>query len=169
VVVAYLVLAGQYGSYRDPLITLATVPVGILGGLLLLLLRGLDNNVFAQVGLLTLVGLAAKNGILIVSLANQHLLQGMNPAQAVETATRARFRPILMTSTAALSGFFPLVIATGAGQLSQRSLGAVIFGGLLLSTLTSLFLVPAVYLTVKSIQRGGLRAPPTPPPQAPAG
>ena len=150
VVVAYLVLAAQYGSYWDPLITLATVPLGVLGGLLLLLARGLDNNIFAQIGLLTLVGLAAKNGILIVSLANDRLAEGMTPPQAALAATESRFRPILMTSTAALSGFFPLVIATGASQLSQRSLGAVIFGGLLVSTLTSLFIVPAVYTTVKT-------------------
>ncbi|MEB3318285.1 MAG: efflux RND transporter permease subunit [Cyanobacteriota bacterium] len=162
VVVAFLVLAGQYGSYRDPLITLATVPLGILGGLLLLLARGLDNNVFAQVGLLTLVGLAAKNGILIVSLANTHLQEGLAPAQAALEATRSRFRPILMTSIAALSGFFPLVIATGAGQISQRSLGAVIFGGLLVSTLTSLFLVPAVYTTVKTL--GSRKVTGSPPP-----
>jgi hydrophobic/amphiphilic exporter-1 (mainly G- bacteria), HAE1 family len=150
VVVAFLVLAAQYGSYIDPVITLATVPLGILGGILFLLARGLDNNIFAQVGLLTLVGLAAKNGILIVSLANDHLQQGMDPRQAALTATRSRFRPILMTSSAALSGFFPLVIATGAGQISQRSLGAVIFGGLLVSTLTSLLVVPAVYTTIKT-------------------
>ncbi|MEB3333149.1 MAG: efflux RND transporter permease subunit, partial [Synechococcaceae cyanobacterium] len=151
VVVAFLVLAAQYGSYWDPLITLATVPLGVLGGLLLLLARGLDDNIFAQIGLLTLVGLAAKNGILIVSLANDRLAEGMTPPQAALAATESRFRPILMTSTAALSGFFPLVIATGASQLSQRSLGAVIFGGLLVSTFTSLFIVPAVYTTVKSI------------------
>lgn len=158
VVVAYLVLAAQYGSYWDPLITLATVPLGVLGGLLLLLARGLDNNIFSQIGLLTLVGLAAKNGILIVSLANERLADGMAPRQAVLVATEARFRPILMTSTAALSGFFPLVIATGAGQLSQRSLGAVIFGGLLVSTFTSLFIVPAVFTTVKMFSQAKLTA-----------
>ncbi len=150
IVVAYLVLAAQYGSYFDPLITMATVPLGILGALLFLLVRGLDNNIFAQVGLLTLIGLAAKNGILIVSMANNRLQEGMEPMQAAMAATASRFRPILMTSTAAMSGFFPLVIATGASQISQRSLGAVIFGGLLVSTLTSLFLVPAVYTTVKT-------------------
>ena len=153
VVVAYLVLAAQYGSYWDPLITLSTVPLGVLGGLVLLLARGLDNNIFAQIGLLTLVGLAAKNGILIVSLANDRLAAGMAPRQAALAATESRFRPILMTSTAALSGFFPLVIATGASQLSQRSLGAVIFGGLLVSTFTSLFIVPAVYTTVKELSQ----------------
>ena len=160
VVVAYLVLAAQYGSYWDPLITLATVPLGVLGGLLLLMARGLDNNIFAQIGLLTLVGLAAKNGILIVSLANDRMAEGMTPRQAALAATESRFRPILMTSTAALSGFFPLVIATGASQLSQRSLGAVIFGGLLVSTFTSLFIVPAVYTTVKTFSQRGITAAP---------
>ena len=122
--------------------------------------RGLDNNIFAQIGLLTLVGLAAKNGILIVSLANDRMAEGMTPRQAALAATESRFRPILMTSTAALSGFFPLVIATGASQLSQRSLGAVIFGGLLVSTFTSLFIVPAVYTSVKSFSQRGITAAP---------
>ena len=158
VVVAYLVLAAQYGSYWDPLITLATVPLGVLGGLLLLQARGLDNNIFAQIGLLTLVGLAAKNGILIVSLANERLAEGMAPGQAALAACESRFRPILMTSTAALAGFFPLVIATGASQLSQRSLGAVIFGGLLVATFTSLLIVPAVYTSVKEFSHRGIRA-----------
>ena len=151
IVVAYLILAAQYGSYTDPIITLATVPLGILGAILFLLSRGLDNNIYAQVGILTLVGLAAKNGILIVDLANQNYSAGLSAADSVVAATKSRFRPILMTSSAALSGFFPLVIATGASQLSQRSLGAVIFGGLLVSTFTSLFIVPAVYVTIKNL------------------
>jgi HAE1 family hydrophobic/amphiphilic exporter-1 len=151
IVVAYLILAAQYGSYTDPIITLATVPLGILGAILFLLSRGLDNNIYAQVGILTLVGLAAKNGILIVDLANQIYNSGLSAADSVVAATKSRFRPILMTSSAALSGFFPLVIATGASQLSQRSLGAVIFGGLLVSTFTSLFIVPAVYVTIKNL------------------
>ena len=160
VVVAYLVLAAQYGSYWDPLITLATVPLGILGAILFLMARGLDNNIFSQVGLLTLVGLAAKNGILIVSMANSYLAKGMDAGSAALAATTSRFRPILMTSTAALSGFFPLVIATGASQISQRSLGAVIFGGLMVSTLTSLFIVPMVYTTVKTFSTGRIKASP---------
>ena len=98
-----------------------------------------------------MVGLAAKNGILIVDLANQFYNAGQSATDSVVAATKSRFRPILMTSSAALSGFFPLVIATGASQLSQRSLGAVIFGGLLVSTFTSLFIVPAVYITIKSL------------------
>jgi len=151
IVVAYLILAAQYGSYTDPIITLATVPLGILGAILFLLSRGLDNNIYAQVGILTLVGLAAKNGILIVDMANQIYNTGLSAADSVVAATKSRFRPILMTSSAALSGFFPLVIATGASQLSQRSLGAVIFGGLLVSTFTSLFIVPAVYVTIKNL------------------
>jgi len=153
IVVAYLILAAQYGSYTDPIITLATVPLGILGAILFLLSRGLDNNIYAQVGILTLVGLAAKNGILIVDLANQIYNSGLSATDSVVAATKSRFRPILMTSSAALSGFFPLVIATGASQLSQRSLGAVIFGGLLVSTFTSLFIVPAVYVTIKNLVR----------------
>ena len=151
IIVAYLILSAQYGSYSDPIITLATVPLGILGAILFLLSRGLDNNIYAQVGILTLVGLAAKNGILIVDMANQIYNTGVSAVDSVVAATKSRFRPILMTSSAALSGFFPLVIATGASQISQRSLGAVIFGGLLVSTFTSLFIVPAVYVTIKNL------------------
>jgi len=151
IIVAYLILAAQYGSYTDPIITLATVPLGVLGAVLFLLSRGLDNNIYAQVGILTLVGLAAKNGILIVDLANLNYNSGQGATEAVVAATKSRFRPILMTSSAALSGFFPLVIATGASQISQRTLGAVIFGGLLVSTFTSLFIVPAIYITIKNL------------------
>jgi HAE1 family hydrophobic/amphiphilic exporter-1 len=104
------------------------------------------------VGLVTLIGLAAKNGILIVDLANQRMEQGLSATEAAQGAAASRLRPILMTASAALSGFFPLVIATGAGALSQRSLGAVIFGGLLVATVLSLFVVPAFYVLMKNLE-----------------
>jgi HAE1 family hydrophobic/amphiphilic exporter-1 len=118
----------------------------------LLVLRGQVNNVYAQVGLVTLIGLAAKNGILIVDLANQRMENGLSAIEAAKGAAASRLRPILMTALAALAGFFPLVIATGAGALSQRSLGAVIFGGLLVATGLSLFVVPAMYVVMKNLE-----------------
>ncbi len=152
IVVVYLVLSAQYGSYIDPLIILMTVPLAMLGALALLVLRGQVNNVYAQVGLVTLIGLAAKNGILIVDLANQRMEQGLPASEAAVGAARSRLRPILMTAMAALAGFFPLVIADGAGALSQRSLGAVIFGGLLVATVLSLFVVPSFYVLMKQLE-----------------
>jgi HAE1 family hydrophobic/amphiphilic exporter-1 len=152
IVVVYLVLSAQYGSYIDPLIILMTVPLAMLGALAFLVLRGQVNNVYAQVGLVTLIGLAAKNGILIVDLANQRMEQGLSASEAAKGAAASRLRPILMTASAALSGFFPLVIASGAGALSQRSLGAVIFGGLLVATVLSLFVVPALYVLMKNLE-----------------
>ena len=152
IVVVYLVLSAQYGSYIDPLIILMTVPLAMLGALVFLVLRGQVNNVYAQVGLVTLIGLAAKNGILIVDLANQRMERGLSAAEAAVGAASSRLRPILMTAMAALAGFFPLVVANGAGALSQRSLGAVIFGGLLVATVLSLFVVPSFYVLMKQLE-----------------
>jgi HAE1 family hydrophobic/amphiphilic exporter-1 len=152
IVVVYLVLSAQYGSYIDPLIILMTVPLAMLGALAFLVMLGQVNNVYAQVGLVTLIGLAAKNGILIVDLANQRMERGMTPAEAALGAASSRLRPILMTAMAALAGFFPLMVASGAGALSQRSLGAVIFGGLLVATVLSLFVVPSLYVLMKQLE-----------------
>jgi HAE1 family hydrophobic/amphiphilic exporter-1 len=152
IVVVFLVLSAQYGSYLDPLVILITVPLAMLGALMFLVLMGQVNNVYAQVGLVTLIGLAAKNGILIVDLANQRMEAGLSAIEAATGAAESRFRPILMTASAALSGFFPLVVASGAGALSQRSIGSVIFGGLLVATVLSLFVVPALYVVMKNLE-----------------
>ena len=152
IVVVFLVLSAQYGSYLDPLVILMTVPLAMLGALIFLVMMGQVNNVYAQVGLVTLIGLAAKNGILIVDLANQRMQSGLDAIEAVQGAAESRLRPILMTASAALSGFFPLVVASGAGALSQRSVGSVIFGGLLVATVMSLFVVPAFYVFIKNLE-----------------
>ena len=152
IVVVYLVLSAQYGSYIDPLVILMTVPLAVLGALIFLVICGQVNNVYAQVGLVTLIGLAAKNGILIVDLANQRMEAGMNAIEAAKGAAESRLRPILMTASAALSGFFPLVVASGAGAMSQRSIGSVIFGGLLVATVMSLFVVPSFYVLMKKLE-----------------
>jgi hydrophobic/amphiphilic exporter-1 (mainly G- bacteria), HAE1 family len=151
IVVVYLVLAAQYESYTDPLIILMTVPTAMLGALLFLFLRQEVLNIYAQVGLVMLIGLAAKNGILIVDLANQRLDEGCTPLEAAREAAVSRFRPILMTAISSLFGFLPLVLASGAGARSQASLGTVVFGGLTVATVLSLLVVPAFYVVLKQL------------------
>ena len=149
ILVVYLVLAGQYESLSDPLIILMTVPTAMLGALAFLALRGEVLNIYAQVGLVMLIGLAAKNGILIVDLANQRLAEGTALVEAAREAAQSRLRPIVMTAISSLFGFLPLVLASGAGARSQTSLGTVVFGGLLVATLLSLFVVPVFYVVLK--------------------
>jgi hydrophobic/amphiphilic exporter-1 (mainly G- bacteria), HAE1 family len=127
----------------------------MLGALLFLSLRGEVLNIYAQVGLVMLIGLAAKNGILIVDQANQRLAEGLPALEAAREASRARLRPIVMTAISSLFGFLPLVLASGAGARSQTSLGTVVFGGLLAATLLSLFVVPVFYVVMKSWLGGG--------------
>jgi HAE1 family hydrophobic/amphiphilic exporter-1 len=151
ILVVFLVLAAQYESYTDPLIILMTVPTALLGALLFLGARGFDLNIYAQVGLLMLIGLASKNAILIVDLANQRMGEGLTALEAAREASLARLRPILMTAISSLFGFLPLVMASGAGAQSQSALGTVVFGGLLVATVLSLFVVPAFYVVMKSL------------------
>ena len=149
ILVVYLVLAGQYESVSDPLIILMTVPTAMLGALVFLSLRGEVLNIYAQVGLVMLIGLAAKNGILIVDLANQRMAEGATALEAARDAAQSRLRPIIMTAISSLFGFLPLVLANGAGARSQTSLGTVVFGGLLVATVLSLFVVPVFYVVMK--------------------
>jgi multidrug efflux pump subunit AcrB len=152
ILIVYLVLSAQYESYVTPVIILMTVPLAMLGALAFLALRSIDLNIYAQVGLVTLIGLAAKNGILIVEVAEQHLEAGMNVVEAAIAAAESRLRPILMTAIASLAGFLPLVVATTAGANSQQSLGTVIFGGLLVATVLSLGVVPPFYVAIKTLE-----------------
>lgn len=149
VVVIYLLLAGLYESFVDPLIILLTVPIALMGALIGLKLRGLPLDVYGQMGLLVLVSLAAKNGILIVEFANQRLAAGLALREAIHGAAVSRMRPILLTAITSLSGFLPFLLATGTGSAKQISIGTVVFSGLLVSSLLSLFVVPAVYLILK--------------------
>jgi HAE1 family hydrophobic/amphiphilic exporter-1 len=151
ILTAYLVLAAQYESYTDPLIILMTVPTAMLGALLFLAARGEVLNIYAQVGLVMLIGLAAKNGILIVDLANQRMEEGATALEAAADSARSRFRPILMTAISSLFGFLPLVLASGAGARGQVSLGTVVFGGLTVATVLSLFVVPVFYVVMKQL------------------
>jgi HAE1 family hydrophobic/amphiphilic exporter-1 len=165
ITVVFLVLAAQYESYVDPAIILLTVPIAMLGALSFLALRGLNLDVYAQVGLVMLIGLASKNAILIVEFANQLRESGVSITKAALQAGEQRFRPILMTAISSLVGFFPLVVAQGAGSASRWSLGTSVFGGMLVATVLSLFLVPVLYIVIKQLEDRFLQAndPPSPP------
>jgi hydrophobic/amphiphilic exporter-1 (mainly G- bacteria), HAE1 family len=152
VLFVYLVLAAQYESFALPLIILFAVPLAILGALLATWIRGLANDVFCQIGLVMLVGLASKNAILIVEFAEQLRHGGMAIADAAVEAARIRLRPILMTSLAFILGVLPLVFATGAGQNSRHALGTAVFGGMFVSTLLNLFFIPILYVLVESFR-----------------
>lgn len=149
-IMVFLVLAAQYESYIDPVIIMLTVPLAILGALGAQFLRGLPNDVYCQVGLVMLIGLASKNAILIVEYANQLREKGFSITKAAIEASQERLRPILMTALSGLVGFFPLVIASGAGAASRRSLGTAVFGGYLVATFLSLFVVPILYILIKT-------------------
>ncbi len=147
-IIIYLALAAQFESFRDPLIILVSVPMSIAGALVFIAL-GIGNatlNIYTEVGLVTLMGLISKHGILIVEFANNRQKQGMGKREAVESAASIRLRPILMTTAAMVLGVLPLIFATGAGAVSRFSMGLVIATGIAIGTLFTLFVVPAVYL-----------------------
>ncbi|MGZ3405129.1 MAG: efflux RND transporter permease subunit, partial [Polyangia bacterium] len=152
VLFVYLVLAAQYESFALPLIILFAVPLAILGALLATWMRGLSNDVFCQIGLVMLIGLASKNAILIVEFAEQLRHGGMAIADAAVEAARIRLRPILMTSLAFILGVLPLVFASGAGQNARHSLGTAVFGGMFVSTLLNLFFIPILYVFIESFR-----------------
>lgn len=164
-VMVFLVLAAQYESYIDPTIIMLTVPLAILGALGAIWLRAtflqgpqsifpiLDNNIYVQVGLVMLIGMASKNAILIVEFANQARDLGMSITKAAIYAAEERFRPILMTALATVFGFLPLLVASGAGSMSRWSLGTAVFGGMIISTVLSLLLVPNLYIVIKNFEK----------------
>jgi multidrug efflux pump subunit AcrB len=131
------------------------------------MIRGLDNNVYTQIGLVLLVGLSAKTAILIVEFANQQRQEGKSPFDAAMTAATLRFRPILMTAFSFILGVLPLLIATGAGAVSRRALGTAVFGGMLLATVAGIFLIPFLYYVVQRASEGlGRKKAPAPAPEA---
>jgi HAE1 family hydrophobic/amphiphilic exporter-1 len=147
----FLVLAAQYENFIDPLIIMLAVPLAIMGALLAQMMRGFANDVYCQIGLVMLIGLASKNSILIVEFANQLREQGLSITKAAIEASEQRLRPILMTALSTLIGIFPLVIATGAGAATRQSLGTAVFGGMLIATFLSLFVVPILYIVIKML------------------
>jgi len=151
ILVVYLTLAALYESFVLPFIILLSVPMAVLGALGAVSMRGLADDVYCQIGLVMLIGLAAKNAILIVEFAEQLRSQGRSIADAAMEAAELRLRPILMTSFAFILGVLPLVFATGAGELGRHSVGTTIVGGMLLSTILNLFFIPVLYVLVKTV------------------
>ena len=147
-VFVFLILAAQYESWSIPFAVILAVPIGIFGAVGSQLLRGLDLGVYAQIGLVILIGLVAKNAILIVEFAKLRYEEGMTLRDAAVSAARQRLRPILMTSFAFILGVVPLVVATGAGAAGRVSLGTSVFGGMLTGTLILVFLVPVFFVVV---------------------
>jgi multidrug efflux pump len=143
--VVFLVLAAQFESFVHPLVIMVTVPLAVAGGLLGLAVTGMTLNIYSQIGIIMLVGIAAKNGVLIVEFINQLRDQGLEFQEAIVEASRIRLRPVIMTAFAAVMGAVPLILAEGPGSASRSALGVVIFSGVSLATLFTLFIVPAVY------------------------
>lgn len=144
-VLIYLVLSAQFESFRDPVIILVTVPLALIGALFTMVITGQTLNIFSQIGLIMLIGMVAKNGILIVEFANQRQQAGLSVMDAVREAAVARFRPILMTSLTTILGIMPLALATGAGSESRITMGVTVVGGMFFATFLTLFVVPSVY------------------------
>src|SRR5439155_19885634 len=149
----YLTLAAQYESITLPFIILLSVPVAILGALGAQAARGLIDDVYCQIGLVMLIGLSAKNGILVVEFAEQLRARGLSIAEAAVEAARIRLRPILMTSLALIRGVMPLVVASGAGREARHSVGTAVAGGMIASTFLNLAFIPVLYVVVKSLGR----------------
>ncbi|MCS6973220.1 MAG: efflux RND transporter permease subunit [Cyclobacteriaceae bacterium] len=143
--IIYLVLAGQFESFRDPFIIMFTVPLALAGAVFSLWYFDQTLNIFSQIGIIMLIGLVTKNGILIVEFANQRKEQGMNLFEAVIDAAESRFRPIIMTSLSTILGILPIALALGAGSESRVSMGIAVIGGMIFGTLLTLFVIPAIY------------------------
>ena len=145
----FLVLAAQFNSFRDPFVVLVTVPLSIFGAVVPIALGFATLNIYTQVGLLTLIGLISKHGILIVDFANKLTAQGLSRREAVLEAASLRLRPILMTTAATVVGVLPLLLAFGAGANSRFAIGLMIASGMLVGTLFTLFVVPVLYLPIR--------------------
>jgi HAE1 family hydrophobic/amphiphilic exporter-1 len=165
----FLILAALYESWSLPWSVLLTTPVAVFGAFLGIWWRGLDNDVFSQIGLIMLIGLVAKNAILIVEFAVMEQKGGKSIVDAALTGAKLRLRPILMTSFAFILGCVPLWIASGSGSISRQSIGTTVVSGMLAATFIAIFLVPVLYVLVERFAKGAVGAPPTPAlPAAPA-
>ncbi|MEO8600558.1 MAG: efflux RND transporter permease subunit, partial [bacterium] len=153
----FLVLAALYESTSIPVAVMLVVPLGILGALLGVTLRGMPNDVYFKVGMIAVVGLSAKNAILIIEFAKDLQAQGMGLVEATLEAVHLRFRPILMTSMAFILGVLPLVLASGAGSAAQRAIGTGVMSGMITATLLAVFLVPIFFVVVRTLFKGSER------------
>ena len=144
-VLIYLILAAQFESFKDPLIIMLTVPLAIAGALIFMYYGDITMNIFSQIGIIMLIGLVAKNGILIVEFANQKQESGESKMEAIRSASLQRLRPILMTSVSTILGLLPLAIATGEGANQRIAMGTAVIGGMLISTFLTMYIVPAIY------------------------
>ncbi len=149
ILVVYLVLSAQFESFRNPLVIILTVPITMTAGIYALFVTGMSLNVYSQIGFLMLIGLIAKNGILIVEFANQLKSQGMNIADAIIESSLIRFRPVVMTTLSTLLGAIPLIISDGAGAESRFAMAVVVFGGIALASFITLYLIPALYQLIE--------------------
>lgn len=146
IVLIFLVMAAQFESFKDPFVIMFTVPLALFGALLFMWMFGITMNIYSQIGIIMLIGLVTKNGILIVEFANQRQNAGINKYNAIIEASLLRLRPVLMTSISTILGLLPLMFATGEGANGRIAMGTAVVGGLLISTLLTLFLIPAMYL-----------------------
>jgi multidrug efflux pump len=144
-ILIYLILAAQFESFRDPMIIMFTVPLSVIGALLAIKVYGQTMNIFSEIGIIMLIGLVTKNGILIVEFANQRRAAGLPMREAIQDASVSRFRPILMTSLATILGILPLAKATGAGAESRVAMGIAVVGGMICATFLTLYVIPAIY------------------------
>jgi HAE1 family hydrophobic/amphiphilic exporter-1 len=151
ITLVFLVLAAQYESWTSPAAVILVVPLAVLGVVIALLMKGADNNVYTQIGIVLLIGLASKNAILIVEFAMAERAAGKGYLEAAVDAAKLRFRPILMTSIASIVGFMPLVVASGAGAASQRAIGTAVVGGMAAATVMSLLFTPVFYVVMQRL------------------
>ena len=149
ILLIYLILAAQFESFKDPLVIMLTVPLAI-GALVFMWSTEQTMNIFSQIGIIMLIGLVAKNGILIVEFANQKQEAGLGKMHAIEEAALQRLRPILMTSASTILGLLPLTVATGEGANGRIAMGIAVVGGMVVSTLLTLYIVPAIYSYVST-------------------